>query len=198
MLRADLKAAGIPYRDESDRVVDFHSLRHTTGSLLAAAGVNPKVAQTILRHSDINLTMSRYTHVFRGQESEAVGKLPDLGKPSEKAEQARATGTEGENCLAICLANEGENKRTSANVGEQITSDRQETRVAANSPISANKSSYRADGCNTPGRIRTSNLRFRRPMLYPIELRAQIAAASYLAISLSGPIKMTGRGAQRP
>ena len=27
---------------------------------------------------------------------------------------------------------------------------------------------------STPGRIRTYNLRFRRPMLYPIELRAPV------------------------
>ena len=103
MLRADLEAAGIAYRDESDRVVDFHSLRHTTGSLLAAAGVNPKVCQTIMRHSDINLTMSRYSHVYRRQESEAVGKLPDLGQPSQEAQTARATGTGGENCFAILI-----------------------------------------------------------------------------------------------
>jgi len=29
MLRKDLQAAGIPYRDASDRVADFHTLRHT-------------------------------------------------------------------------------------------------------------------------------------------------------------------------
>jgi len=66
------------YRDSSGRYVDFHSLRHTTGSLLAAAGVHPKVAQSIMRHSDINLTLARYTHVYSGQEADAIGKLPDF------------------------------------------------------------------------------------------------------------------------
>ena len=63
MLRRDLQAAGIPYRDEEGRVLDFHSLRHTFGTNLARAGVAPKVAQELMRHSDINLTMMTYTHV---------------------------------------------------------------------------------------------------------------------------------------
>ncbi|MHC4362756.1 MAG: tyrosine-type recombinase/integrase [Planctomycetota bacterium] len=94
MLRKDCEAAGIETEDDGRGKIDFHSLRHTTGSLLAAAGVQPKVAQAIMRHSDINLTMSRYTHIFLGQASEAVEKLPDLSLPS-KENQKRATGTDG-------------------------------------------------------------------------------------------------------
>lgn len=94
MFRADLADAGIPYVDDAGRYCDFHSLRHTTGSLLAASGVHPKVAQSIMRHSDINLTMSRYTHIFKGQESEAVAGLPDLSLPSREQQQAVRTGTD--------------------------------------------------------------------------------------------------------
>ena len=36
---------------------------------------------------------------------------------------------------------------------------------------------------NTPERIRTSNLRFRRPMLYPIELRVQRVGAGSTTVS---------------
>lgn len=78
--------------DGSGRVLDFHALRHTTGSLLAASGVHPKVAQKIMRHSTIELTMNFYTHVYAGQEADAVAALPDLAAPPEKA--ARATGTD--------------------------------------------------------------------------------------------------------
>lgn len=60
----------------------------------AASGVHPKVAQSIMRHSDINLTMSLYTHTLRGQESEAVAKLPDLSK-SSKQQKSKGTGTNG-------------------------------------------------------------------------------------------------------
>ncbi len=93
MLKADLADAGIDYIDESGRYADFHALRHTTGSLLAASGVHPKVAQSIMRHSDINLTMSIYTHTLRGQESEAIANLPDLSPPSRVAQVS--TGTDG-------------------------------------------------------------------------------------------------------
>jgi integrase len=94
MIRADLQDAGIAYKDESGQIFDFHSLRHQTGSLLAASGVHPKVAQTLMRHSDINLTMSLYSHTFRGQESEAVKSLPNLRLPSSKKQKAVKTGTD--------------------------------------------------------------------------------------------------------
>ena len=84
MIHADLADAGISYVDDSGRYADFHSLRYTTGSLLAASGVHPKVAQSLMRHSDINLTLSRYSHVFKGQENEAIAKLSDLSQPSGK------------------------------------------------------------------------------------------------------------------
>jgi len=78
MLRADLESAGIEYRDESGRVVDFHGLRHTTASLLAQSGAHPKVAQQIMRHSTVELTLGRYSHIYRGQESQAVEALPSI------------------------------------------------------------------------------------------------------------------------
>ena len=84
----------LAYRDSAGRVVDFHALRHTTGSLLAAAGVHPKVAQSIMRHSDINLTMSRYSHVYAGQEADAVAKLPDFGAPGKANEERRRAAGE--------------------------------------------------------------------------------------------------------
>ena len=91
MIRAGLADASIDYTDEAGRYWDFHSLKHTTGSWLAANGVHPKVAQAILRHSDINLTVSRYTHIFREQEAAAVAKLPDLSAPDRR--EQKATGT---------------------------------------------------------------------------------------------------------
>ena len=78
MLRCDLADANIHYQDDAGMYFDFHSFRHEAGSLLAASGTHPKVAQSIMRHSDINLTMSLYTHTLRGQESQAVENLPNL------------------------------------------------------------------------------------------------------------------------
>ncbi|MHC4680835.1 MAG: tyrosine-type recombinase/integrase, partial [Planctomycetota bacterium] len=99
MIKADLADAGIPYVDDAGRFADFHSLRHTTGSLLAASGVHPKVAQSIMRHSDINLTMSRYTHTLAGQEAKAVAGLPDLSLPS--SEKQIATGTDDKSAEVV-------------------------------------------------------------------------------------------------
>jgi len=103
-MRKDLEAAEIAYQDAAGRYVDFHALRHTAGSLLAASGAHPKVVQSIMRHSDINLTMSRYSHVLSGQESAAVENLPSF---SLEAEEARATGTEGAVCEAVAVSEGG-------------------------------------------------------------------------------------------
>ena len=80
----------LAYVDSAGRYADFHALRHTTGSLLAASGAHPKVAQSIMRHSDINLTLSRYSHVYNGQEVDALAKLPDFGKAKSKTTRRRA------------------------------------------------------------------------------------------------------------
>jgi len=114
MFRPDLEAAGIDYVDDAGRYCDFHSLRHTTGSLLAASGCHPKVAQSIMRHSDINLTLSRYTHTLTGQEADAVNRLPDFSRPS--SQRQRKTGTDdsnvtGGNVLALRLALSGAGQR---------------------------------------------------------------------------------------
>ena len=93
MLREDLQAAGIPYEDERGRVFDFHALRHGFVSSLAAAGVEPKVAQVLARHSTMTLTLDRYTHLRAGSERRAIAALPDLSP--EREDVARATGTAG-------------------------------------------------------------------------------------------------------
>jgi len=94
MIKEDLEAAEIAYVDESGQFADFHALRHTTASLLAAGGVRPKDAQDVMRHSDINLTMNTYTHTLTGQ-TRAVDSLPDLYLPSKKSQELKATGTDG-------------------------------------------------------------------------------------------------------
>jgi integrase len=101
MFREDVEAAGIAYRDDTGRVADFHSLRHTFITNLANGGVHPKVAQALARHSTITLTMDRYSHTLFGEQAEALDVLPDLASARQ---QTRATGTDGESVLASCLA----------------------------------------------------------------------------------------------
>jgi integrase len=78
ILKRDLAAAGIPYRDGHGRTVDVHALRHTTATLLSRAKVAPRVAQGFMRHSDIKLTMQTYTDPRLLDEAEALAALPDL------------------------------------------------------------------------------------------------------------------------
>ncbi len=94
MLKRDLKAAGILYRDASGRVADFHALRHTFITRLARSGVTPAVAKSLARHSTITLTMDHYTHTLMEDERSALDRLPALGPDGQERESARATGTD--------------------------------------------------------------------------------------------------------
>ena len=78
MIYADMEEARIPKINLDGRRRDFHSLRHTFITNLAQAGVHPRVAQELARHSDIKLTLARYTHVHRNDLSDAVSRLPKL------------------------------------------------------------------------------------------------------------------------
>ena len=56
----------------------FHAARHTAASLMAEAGIGPKVAAERLGHSSPNLTIGRYTHVSDGQRREAAADVERL------------------------------------------------------------------------------------------------------------------------
>ncbi len=77
-LKKDLKAAGIPARDEKGLVVDVHALRHTFGTLLALGGVTPRVTKELMRHSDPRLTNNVYTHLRLSDTRGALDALPEL------------------------------------------------------------------------------------------------------------------------
>jgi len=78
MLRSDLKRAGIAYRDDQGRVVDFHAMRHTFITQLARSGVHPAKAKELARHSTITLTMDVYSHVETDELRGALEMLPPL------------------------------------------------------------------------------------------------------------------------
>jgi integrase len=67
-LRKALETAGLP-------PMSFHGLRHGVASLLAAAGVHPRVIQAYLRHANVRISMDVYTHVNREQERVAADTL---------------------------------------------------------------------------------------------------------------------------
>ena len=77
MIQKDLANANIDYITEEGKA-DFHALRHTFCSTLARKGVLPQVAQRLMRHSDINLTMKNYTHILIMDKREAISALPEI------------------------------------------------------------------------------------------------------------------------
>ncbi len=78
ILDRDLAAAGIPKRDERNRVVDVHALRVTLGTHLCAAGVPLCTAQAVLRHSKPELTANIYTDPKLLDVAGAIDALPAL------------------------------------------------------------------------------------------------------------------------
>jgi integrase len=66
-----LANAGLPH-------MHFHDLRHSAATILLAMGVNIKVVQEILGHSQVSMTLGIYSHVLPGMQEEAMGKMNDL------------------------------------------------------------------------------------------------------------------------
>ncbi|CAN5431935.1 hypothetical protein BH11PLA2_BH11PLA2_12200 [soil metagenome] len=87
----------LTYRDSAGRVADFHSLRHRFITELVKAGVHPKDAKELARHSTITLTMDRYAHVGLRDTAAALAKV-SMGTVKIQSEipvRLRATGTDG-------------------------------------------------------------------------------------------------------
>jgi len=97
ILDRDMKAAGIPKRDERGRTVDVHALRTTFATFLSTTGTAPRTAQAAMRHSDIKLTMGVYTDPALLDVRTALDRLPafapagvvDTGTPAENRDQKR-------------------------------------------------------------------------------------------------------------
>ncbi len=93
--RRDLKGAGIGRVDADGRRVVFHSLRHTFATNLNRAGVAPRVAMELMRHSEIALTMRTYTDRQFLPIFDAMEQLPRFSAPESLPVAAVATGTDG-------------------------------------------------------------------------------------------------------
>jgi len=96
ILDRDLKAAGIPKKDDRGRTIDVHALRHTFGTHLSKAGVAPRTAQAAMRHSSIDLTMNVYTDPRLLDVHGALDALPAMPldtEPDQDQVVVKATGT---------------------------------------------------------------------------------------------------------
>jgi integrase len=111
------------YRDRDGRVADFHSLRHRFVTELVRAGVAPKDAKELARHSTITLTMDRYSHVTVRDTAAAVARLPmPAPRPDTEPTVLKATGTDG-GCTADAPPDvpAGGNTRLRVRTGEENT-----------------------------------------------------------------------------
>jgi integrase len=70
------------HQDEEGKLVDddprrfgFHNLRHSLAAFLVRIKTDPKTVQTLLRHSDIKMTLQCYTHSVSEDRMEAEGAM---------------------------------------------------------------------------------------------------------------------------
>ena len=69
-LPAVRSSVGEPFR--------FHDLRHTHAAILIAQGEHPKVIQSRLGHSSIQVTLDTYGHLFEGLDQAAAERLDEV------------------------------------------------------------------------------------------------------------------------
>lgn len=58
--------------------IRFHDLRHTNATWLIAKGVNPKTVSARLGHSDVSITLNRYTHAVQEEDKKAASLINNL------------------------------------------------------------------------------------------------------------------------
>lgn len=67
------------YRLQMPKVTP-HVCRHTYCSIMAKSGMNPKVLQYLMGHSDISVTLNVYTHIKEEDAREEVERLSNKAK----------------------------------------------------------------------------------------------------------------------
>ena len=167
------------YKDSQGRFADFHANRHTFITNLSRAGVSPKTAQTLARHSDIRLTLDIYTHTDLAEKFDAVGRLPAPPKSnlssSKKPEVTTGCQNGVQHLSSARESQDGTNGHPTSEAGRESLPEVDEeasSEVVGRSEVSTPCRDLTPPDQSAPGRTRTSNPWFRRPVLYPIELRA--------------------------
>lgn len=73
--------------NHAGEALDFHCMRYTCGAWLAIKGVNPKVIQTVMRHSTITLTMDTYGKLLPTAIDDAVSLMSAMFEGGDKEER---------------------------------------------------------------------------------------------------------------
>ena len=100
----DRTVASIAKSDARGSTIEVHATAHTFGTILSKTGISPKVAQTVMRPSSIDLTMNVYTDPrllgFQG----AVESPPQISTTSEPNENRQRLAAGAENLVAPLVA----------------------------------------------------------------------------------------------
>jgi len=75
-----LKEAGLPD-------IHFHDLRHSAATILLCMGVNIKVIQELLGHSDISVTLRTYSHLLPSMQQEVVDTWDGVFQKEKSSEE---------------------------------------------------------------------------------------------------------------
>lgn len=151
--RADCDAAKIDHKpDARGRHVVFHSLRHTVCTDLSRLGIAPAVAMTVMRHSDLKLTMKRYLDNSLLPIAPAILSLP-----------RRTGGTQGGTQATVQTG-----QVVSAQVHQQANGDGKKTAETASktAALSAAVHSSQDYQSSSAGRTRTYNQPVNSRLLY--------------------------------
>ena len=73
IIRPALKAAGI-----HGKTIGWHSFRHSLATNRRSTGVDVKVAQELLRHTNSRITLDLYTRTVAADKREASGQQLDM------------------------------------------------------------------------------------------------------------------------
>lgn len=175
--------------DDAGRVLDFHALRVSFITLLVKGGASVKVAQALARHSDPALTLNTYTALGIHDLAGALDILPAVGKAEDKPAVERApvrkTGTDD---APVKIDPRPQPRQLQGNRRQPVAAVGSE-REKCHEPDTSRKAcksrgfgsggqKVSEHGTNAPGAIRTHDLRFRKPVLYPAELRARRCGCS--------------------
>ena len=80
MFKKVLHAAGLTH-------MRFHDLRHSAATILLAKGVNIKVIQELLGHSDIVITLRTYGHLLPSMQGDVVETWEDEFRGDDREQE---------------------------------------------------------------------------------------------------------------
>ena len=133
----------------------------------------------LARHSDPKLTQARYGRIQIHDLGEAVNRLPSLvSSPEPERVELQATGTDSNSPLALGLRDKRDSlspSETAGAGGDAVRGSGDGLKIVTLQGIENERDRTGLPETNTPGVTRTHDIRFRKPMLYPAELRGQIS-----------------------